>query len=318
MGRYVNTRLGILGLAILILISGAVLVACQDKRDAQQAADEAAESEKTTAAVVNVKQPDDYIEEAERNSPTWRTFFRWPSGMTGLALLLTLFIIADQANQTGRAADATLSEAQASGLAAKAALKQVELMQRQMEIGVQRERARIDIGPETFRVRSGGPDMLLLEGSIQIRNIGQSTAYVTGKKGWFIISERGASLPEQGVDMMEMPDIIISSTSDPMRVEFCIESFPASLRELCQGICDTTLFAHLYGYIEYETLGETWHRDFGYVWVLANDAPSRGYDIRRANFSKDDADINRLTNGDWQKDPEKGNGEFKFPYTFPT
>jgi|WetSurMetagenome_2_1015567.scaffolds.fasta_scaffold67761_2 hypothetical protein len=186
--------------------------------------------------------------------------------------------------------------------AAKASLDQVELMKRQMDIGVNKERARIEVKPGTLEVERA---MEWLEAGIEVRNIGHSTAYINCIKGWFVISQPGESLPETDGSTMYMPDNFINSQADPVHLSFLWNDLPASLHKFTADMSGGTLVAYLYGHIEYETLGETWHKDFGYLWHMDGD-----------NEQSSSSDIKRLESGWWEKNPEQSNGEFKFPYDF--
>jgi hypothetical protein len=109
-------------LAIFAVIFGlAVYVACQDERAAQESAQKAARLDKSS---VPAKSDEQYLQEnvpnAERHTPSWFGFFRWPNGTTTWAIILTLLAIAEQTKETARSAKAAEKAAEAASLNAKA------------------------------------------------------------------------------------------------------------------------------------------------------------------------------------------------------
>jgi hypothetical protein len=92
-------------IAVFAVVFGVtVYVARQDERAAQQAAHL---SNNASPAKPDTEHPQKNISDAERHTPTWYTFFRWPSGTTTWAIILTLLAIAEQTSQTAKAAKAT-------------------------------------------------------------------------------------------------------------------------------------------------------------------------------------------------------------------
>jgi hypothetical protein len=84
-------------LGFFLVFGFAVYVAVQDERTAQQPAQEAEQSSKSTIATVpDANHPQKDITKTERNLPSWYGFFRWPNGTTTWAILLTLLAIAEQ------------------------------------------------------------------------------------------------------------------------------------------------------------------------------------------------------------------------------
>src|SRR5664279_5581796 len=63
------------------------------------------------AAKTDEYHPQENIQHAERHTPSWYGFFRWPSGTTTWAIILTLLAITEQTKQTAKAAEATQKSA---------------------------------------------------------------------------------------------------------------------------------------------------------------------------------------------------------------
>ncbi|MGD0570497.1 MAG: hypothetical protein ABSA78_19000 [Candidatus Sulfotelmatobacter sp.] len=98
--------------ALVVIFGMAFVVARQDQRAADQAAQKAAERHEAPIANPNEKHPDKNIENPSGNGPRWYVLcfyglFRWPNGTTTLAIVLTLLAIAEQSKETARAAKAT-------------------------------------------------------------------------------------------------------------------------------------------------------------------------------------------------------------------
>lgn len=91
-----------------VLLGLALYVAIKDKQASQDAAQKTAHQDNTVLpGKSNADHTQEHIEDAERNHPSWYSFFRWPYGTTAWAIILTLFAIAEQTKHTAEAADAT-------------------------------------------------------------------------------------------------------------------------------------------------------------------------------------------------------------------
>lgn len=91
---------------LVLLLIATVYVARQDERAAQKSAQDAARFGKSAvSAKANEEHTNENAPDAERNTPGWYGFFRWPSGTTTWAIVLTLLAIAEQAKHTAKAAN---------------------------------------------------------------------------------------------------------------------------------------------------------------------------------------------------------------------
>jgi hypothetical protein len=89
-----------------VIGGAALLISHYDERAAQE---RAYESQHLNSVVLARKPDRDYsqkdIDNPDRYGPSWLTFFRWPTGTTTLAIILTLIAIAEQTSETKRATD---------------------------------------------------------------------------------------------------------------------------------------------------------------------------------------------------------------------
>jgi hypothetical protein len=114
-------------LGFALVFGLAIYVAIQDERAAQQSAQESQQSSKSAIpAVPDANHPQQNVSNTERNSPSWYGFFRWPSGTTTWAILLTLFVIAEQTRLLGEYVKATKEGVEATHKSADAALLNVK------------------------------------------------------------------------------------------------------------------------------------------------------------------------------------------------
>jgi hypothetical protein len=87
---------------------GALFIARQDERTAQQSAQKSTQLDKRAFPAETDKQHShENVPDTNRDTPSWYGFFRWPNGSTTWAVILTLMAIAEQTRETARAAKAT-------------------------------------------------------------------------------------------------------------------------------------------------------------------------------------------------------------------
>jgi hypothetical protein len=197
--------------------------------------------------------------------PSWVDTFAWPEGVTAWALFLTLFVIAWQSVETHAAAEATVASVEA-------AKQQADLIREQMDTQVHRERARLNLEVQGIEIdipEVGLDDGLNLNTCIEITNIGHSNAFIKNGAARFVLVTAGEwpfseASPE---DFTPFSNTVEPST-DPVYSPIWIDYVPLSLEAFAQDIANGTRIMYLYGFVEYETLGIRWHRDFGYVWKI--------------------------------------------------
>lgn len=96
-------------LAVLaaVILGLTVYVSVQNQRAAEQAVHQADQKPKAGAPSLGHEEPQENTKNPQRNPPGWYRFFTWPDGMTTWAILLTLWAIAWQSNETKKAAQAS-------------------------------------------------------------------------------------------------------------------------------------------------------------------------------------------------------------------
>jgi hypothetical protein len=225
-------------LAVIALFFGlaTVHVVCQQQAPAQ-------EHTKTTQA--NVPPPItennyDYSKHDQQKTsdvPRW-----WPEGITAIAIILTMFVIAGQTHYTRRAAEATEA---AVASAEKTAKRQL--------------RAYISIENATVRFTNGQP-----VGFVNFENFGQTPAYET--HGWAAIEGGPHPFPIEFPIPKDVPKI--KNTIGP-GAKF---GYPAkhknktfSAAEL--AACQTEVYAlYVYGRVDYkDTYGDDWYTNFRFI-----------------------------------------------------
>jgi hypothetical protein len=97
--------------AFVVIFGLTIYVSHQTQQIAEQNKTQAASTANgSTASKVPNNQTPEIPKNPIRNTPFWYSFFTWPEGATGWAILLTLFAIAEQTQQTRKAAEAALAK----------------------------------------------------------------------------------------------------------------------------------------------------------------------------------------------------------------
>jgi hypothetical protein len=102
--------LKVLAIVAAVILGLTVYVAVQNQRAAEQTINKTAQTPKAVAPSQGHEKPQENAENPQGNSPSWYGFFIWPDSTTTWAILLTLWAVAWQANETRRAAEASLKQ----------------------------------------------------------------------------------------------------------------------------------------------------------------------------------------------------------------
>jgi hypothetical protein len=141
---------------------------------------------------------------------------------------------------------------------------------------VAKERARLDLKAVSFAI-DNPVDRWSFEASIDLRNIGASNAYLGKNAGAMYVtrsSEDPSAALEDSVLILSLPDKLLAPSISPFSVPFWFWSslpddeqnpLPVGLPAFTAEVFAGTLFIHLCGFVEYETLGTYWRREFWYV-----------------------------------------------------
>ena len=262
------------------------------------------EHDPTVSAKPNEEKSKDYPHKTAWDSPSGHIFhntFGWPNGTTVWAIILTLMAIAEQTRETRRAALATERAAEAS-------LGQVSLTQRQIDIGIARERARLSlyIQEPSIDDNYANTDIWIIWQAIEVTNIGHSNAFIRNGAVRFITLEANCwPAPEPSPEEFSIFGSIPPSESphylSTKPMEFSGRDFRGFAKKLKSGV----LRLHFYGFIEYESMRVVWHRDFGYIWIPNSEDE---YIVSRNPLN------GRIyLHGNWEQDVRQKNNEYEKP-----
>lgn len=98
-------------LAIAAIVGMAIFVASQDEQAAHDSAQKGTNLPKVVSPQKRMPIIEN-IEDAEGHLPSWYGFFRWPNATTTWAIIFTLIALAEQTQQTRKAAEASLEQTQ--------------------------------------------------------------------------------------------------------------------------------------------------------------------------------------------------------------
>jgi hypothetical protein len=185
---------------------------------------------------------------------------------------------------------------------------QADLMREQMDRGVQRERARLSLSVQPIRISEDVPNAFIrLFSCMELTNTGHSNAYIRFGAARFAVVPSGELLPEVDPDELPFGANTIEPAESPVYAGFWGEDFPFTMEGFTQGLADSTLRIRLYGFIEYETMGIMWHRDFGYIWTIEDSIDDPPNLVFRSLRNKEEICVS----GQWEQDVSQKNGEYQ-------
>ena len=238
-------------------------------------------------------------------SPSWVDTFAWPEGVTAWALFLTLLVIAWQSVETHAAAEAT-----AAGV--ESAKQQAGLIREQMDTQIHRERARLNLEVQPIKIEdSRFDDGLNLISCIELTNTGHSNAFIKfGAVRFVLAGSVQHSLSQASPDDFTPFSNTIEPSKEPVYCPVRSDDIPLRIKDFSQDLADGNRCIYLYGFVEYETLGIRWHRDFGYVWRIAE--PARVPPDPKSIIFRMPKDSERLClTGWWEQDLSQKNTEHR-------
>lgn len=163
-------------IVVAIVLGGCVYVSRQDQETRQQYQEKCTQLNAGTASPsTHGEDCDKGADDAARHLPRWYRVFSWPEGITTWAILLTLFAIAEQTNETRRAATAAIDAAQAA--------------QRTIDLTMHTQRGRIAI---SFAPAEGIGEIV----EFSAENIGNSNVKIRYARGFRETVRKQESLPD--------------------------------------------------------------------------------------------------------------------------
>jgi hypothetical protein len=262
-------RLAILGGAIVIIAAIFVAVYYQQRHAIGEGYDikckQPSVPASASAELACKVQPSQNAEQGHSSWHWWYVLIAWPEGITAWLLMLTLGAIVWQAWETRKAA-------KAGAESANAAYGSLNFAEAQFELMKEERRARISIKAVGIQVQDPDSEFWNLATSIEIRNLGQTRAFVKRTGGEFVIRAYGEERSqEDSLNTLYLPEEYIDPSTDPVAVSLYPSSLlPTSLKVLADDLHDSRRMFHLYGFIEYETLGMKFTEEFKYFWSVGS------------------------------------------------
>ncbi len=190
--------------------------------------------------------------------------------------------------------------------------RQADLMKEQNDLTMNERRARIGTDVEnTLIVESEGIDLRHLIAILKVRNTGASRAYIRRTNGRLITRLPGEVPREYEYYGLGLPDQFLDPNLEPTPVKIYMFPDSITIRAFAESLEQAKFSLHLTGFIEYETLGMCWRRDFGYDWMpTSHSSPfDDGYEIEVIDNSSMSDKI-RVGYGYWQPNEEQNKPEY--------
>lgn len=236
----------------------------------------------------------------------WDILVEWPNGIGAWALIATLMGILWQADETRKSAIATAESV-------NVAYGNLSFMEAQFELLKEKDRAKLDVSVERNDLEADvqGEHLLHLISTLSIRNVGESKAFISVIRGVLVNRVGNEPLGEIGQATLDLPDRVLEPNKTPLVTKaYCFPEATAPTFAECleQG----TYSLHFFGFIEYETMGLWWRKEFGYDWKIIDRSSSLGGMLGLPdpypNSPRPAKD--RITYGHWSPSDEKEKPEY--------
>lgn len=241
----------------------------------------------------------------------------WITALLALVGMGTLFYLNGQVGQMKRQAllmEGQLKEMEGSGEIAKRAAEAADQSAKaaflQIQMMKDKERARVEVKALGLELEHEGEEFWNLKATIQIRNIGMGRAYVQHAVGDLVatLSEE----PEtESWNLLNIDGDLIDPDGKPITeflYFFQVEKLDPS--DFVKKISDGRLPLRITGCIEYDTVGTTFHRDFGYTWIGFNNLVSVAAMLHPAG-SEPRTNNERVSAGYWRQTANLKNSEYE-------
>jgi hypothetical protein len=186
----------------------------------------------------------------------------------------------------------------------------------QIQMTKSKERARIQLEPKPLEILNPLLDIRFIGGALAVVNLGMSRAFIVRSYWRFFITPE-QELINDGDDFFDLlvPHNFIDPTIDPIVCEIVLEDDPRDLDEFAEIIAQGERVIHLYGFIEYETAGSLWHKDFGWIWKPMSGTIAGQTGISAAQPMTDFGDSQtleqKIANGVWIRDSRRDKPEYE-------
>jgi hypothetical protein len=289
---------------IVLILMGSIYVTGKYQNASNQCEKECAQFKSgSVSPATRADQCDDCEKYSERRLPRWYKVFSWPEGITTWAILLTLMAIAEQTHQTRRAADSGAE-------AANAAYGSVTFARAQWELTKEKERARLDIQGGSATVEEN--DMYWhIGGTLRARNIGQSRAFIIESRSKLTVKVRDGVYPEyESYGQIPFADSFVDPEPSNDFATLSFTFYPDGedkIRFLAEDLHALRRSLHLYGFVDYETLGMRFRKEFGFVWTVIDPAWHLGGLVGDQEIP---TEAQKVTFGYWSVDSERNKPEY--------
>lgn len=242
--------------AFIVVLGLAVYIARQDESSTNNAATKTAAPDKqATAAKPDENHSQQNVGNPEGNGPSWYGFFRWPTGTTTWAIILTLLAIAEQTNQTAKAAKASEESTSATRDSAKATQQNVDLQK-----AAYRQWLKIENWEANSPGILGETGLGIVFVSFDVRNPTE-----------FPLNVRKISIKENGAGMSPTPFELNTNRFMPPSDKFQFQVQVFTDKEVVEGYHTNKgkIFITVIGSITFsDVLGDTQVQDIGQYCIL--------------------------------------------------
>ena len=173
-------------------------------------------------------------------------------------------------------------------------------MEQQVALQRSQRRGVLEVGCEPLEFDTATDSTLVLVGIINLTNSGEFPLQIRGGNGGFFFDQ---SDPIGIVGERKELDCINVWIRPKMHGHIEVFTSPEikeTQADFWRAISTNPVQFQLNGFIDYNSLGLNWRRNFAYRWTY-------GWE----------ADISRVEDGHWEEDPHGQNDEEEFPPDFP-
>jgi hypothetical protein len=193
---------------------------------------------------------------------------------------------------------------------ANAAYASVAFAKAQWELMKEKERARLDIQADSATVEENDP-YWHLGGTLKARNIGQSRAFIIQSFAKLVVKAPHADYPDYELyGQIPFADSFVDPDPSNAFAILNFAFFPEGedkIRFLAEDLHASRRSLYLYGFVDYETVGMRFRKEFGFVWKVIDPAWYLG-GLTGEEMPLTDA--RKITFGRWTIDGERNKQEF--------
>ena len=187
---------------LLVIVLAPIFVSAQNQPASGQNQQNAQQAQPSATASTDTRGIND-AQNGTENPKWWHKFIALPEGIATWALMLTLGAIVWQAFETRRSVNA--------------ALLNVDVMKKQLDVAQQKERARlrVELTKDVDLTLTDSPDVILID--CKIHNYGGSSAFISfGLYKCWIGETSGPEEPQGGDASANVPEVLMPGEScDP-------------------------------------------------------------------------------------------------------